>query len=173
MKTFVLAAALALAAPVLPAAAQMMDQPPAPATVAPGYLFRAGEGDVFEITSSQIALQRSQNPALRRYAQMLIDHHSRTTNLALATAKQAGVAPPPPILQAPKRDMISQLLAAPAGDFDRTYLDQQVQSHQEARALHQGYAASGDVPALRRTAAATVPIVQRHLDEVTRMRGSM
>ena len=166
------AAALPFAAPAFAQADPMPNAPPT-TTAAQPFLFMAGESDVFEISSSLVALQRSENPEIRRYASMLIDHHTRTTNVTLAQAKAAGITPPPPILQAPKRDMITQLLAAPAADFDRTYLSQQVPAHEQALALHTTYAQSGDTPQLRTAARGAVPFVTQHLADARRMLGSM
>lgn len=148
--------------------------PPPPAqppvtTAAMPFLFMAGESDVYEISSSQVALQRSQNPEVRRFAAMLIEHHTLTTNQALAAAKAAGLLPPPPALQPDKRDKITRLLAAPAAAFDREYLSQQVPAHEAALALHQTYAQGGDTPQLRAVAQGAVPIVTGHLDEARRL----
>lgn len=157
------AAALALCLTAAPAVAQMPPPMEAAMRQAMPYLFRAGESDVFEITSSQVALMRSRNPAVRQFATMLIDHHTRTTNLALAAAKSAGITPPPPVLDAQKQAMITALLAAAPAEFDRVYLGQQVPAHQAALALHSSYAQNGDAGPLRATAQGAVPIVQSHL----------
>lgn len=181
MKTSILLAAAALPLTVAgPAAAQNpmpapmpMSMPAPTTTVAQPFLMMAAEGDIFEITSSQIAVMRSQNPRVRAYGTMLIQHHTMTTNVALAQAKAAGIAPPPSILQADKRDMITQLLEAPAADFDRVYLQQQVPAHEQALALHTTYARNGDTPQLRTAASGAVPFVTRHLAEARRMLGAM
>ena len=168
------ATALAFAAVSAPVAAQM--PPPSMEEAvrsAQPYLFKAGEGDVFEITSSQIALMRSRNPQVRAFATMLIDHHSRTTNSALAAAKAAGVMPPPPVLTPENRIRIDALYAAPAADFDRTYISQQVPSHQSALALNSGYASGGDMPQLRANAKAAVPIITSHLARARAMQAGM
>lgn len=162
--------ALAAAALATPALAQM----PAPTTTsAQPFLMMAAESDIFEISSSQVAIMKSRNPAVRNYATMLIDHHTTTTNTALAQAEAAGIVPPPSILQAPKRDMITQLLAAAPADFDRVYLTQQVPAHEQALALHTTYARSGDNAQLRNAAQAAVPFVTRHLADARRMLGGM
>lgn len=159
-----------------PAFAQMTTRAPsleAGTRSAVPYLALAGAGDIFEITSSQMAIQRSRNPDVRRFATMLIDHHSRTTNLALAAAKAGGVMADPAVLTPEQRAMIDELLAAPAAGFDLTYLRQQVPAHQQALALHSGYASSGDVDTLRTTARGAVPIVQSHLVQAQRLSGTI
>ena len=133
------------------------------------YLFHAGAGDVFEITSSMILLNKSSNPQVRAYASMLIDHHTRTTNLALANAKGAGIMPPPPELSSMQKSMIGQLHAAAPAGIDRLYLQQQVPAHQQALALQGGYARTGDTPALRQAAQGAVPIVQSHLTQAQQL----
>ena len=58
--------------------------------------------------------------------------------------------------------MIDHLRDAPDDDFDKMYLDQQKLTHQEAIALHRGYAENGDNPQLRSVAAGGLPMVVRH-----------
>lgn len=137
------------------------------------YLFAAGQSDLFEITSALVALQRTQTPAVREFAQTMILQHTKTTNAALAAAKTAGVVPPPPVLDASMRQMVTTLLNVPAAQFDSTYLSQQVPSHQKALEVVTGYARSGDEAILRAAAAITVPIVADHLRMAQALRSRM
>lgn len=156
--------ALASLALTVPASATLPIPPQAAATQqAQPFLFYAGAGDAFEITSSMILLSKSTNPEVRAFASMLIDHHTRTTNLALANAKASGVMAPPPEMSAMQKGMIGALHGAAPAAIDRLYLQQQVPAHQQALFLMSGYARSGDVPTLRQTAQSAVPIVQGHL----------
>lgn len=165
--TLVGCALLAAAALTATPAAATLPTPPMTAAMqqAQPFLFHAGAGDVFEITSSMILLNKSTNPEVRAYASMLIDHHTRTTNLALTNAKAAGVMAPPPEMSASQKGMIGALHAASPAGIDRLYLQQQVPAHQQALSLMNGYARGGDVPALRQTAQGAVPIVQGHLTQ--------
>lgn len=165
-------AAVATAVPLAEPLLAQMTMAPTTTQAAP-FLAMAAEADIFEITSSQVALMKSQNPRVKTYATMLIEHHTMTTNVALRQAKAAGIAPPPAVLQADKRDMITQLLEAAPADFDRVYLTQQVPAHEQALALHTTYARNGDTPQLRAAAVGAVPFVSRHLAEARRMLGAM
>ena len=142
-------------------------------TGANAYIRAAGESDIYEITSSQLAMQRTQNPDIRAYATMLIDHHTGTTNATLEAAKAGRVPPPPTVLGPDKRAMIQQLDGQVATAFDQLYIRQQVTAHEQALALHSNYARSGDVPTLRASAAAAVPIVTRHLEQARAMQAGM
>ena len=135
-------------------------------TDAAGYVANAGASDLYEMQSSQIALQKSQNASVRQFAQMMITDHTQTTQTVMAAAQAAGMTPPPPMLMPMQADMIAQLQSANGADFDRMYLSQQVQAHQMALALHSNYMKHGDTPQLRQAASSAVPIVRMHLDRV-------
>ena len=149
--------------------------PPEPAPVvavdpsnplfAPGYLAMAASSDLFEIQSGQLAQQMSQNAAVRQMGAMLVTDHTNSTNMLVAAAQAAGITPPPPVMLPKHQAMLDQLRAAGSGPaFDVAFRDIQIAAHTEALALHQNYAASGDVPGLRTTAGQIVPVIQGHLN---------
>jgi putative membrane protein len=133
------------------------------------YVRMAAASDLFEIQSSQLATSRAQNPDVRAFAQMLIEHHTATTQQLTAAATAAGT-PPSPALMPMQAEMIEQLQGANGAEFDRVYLRQQVPAHEMALALHSNYAAKGDTPSLRTVAAAAVPIVRQHLERARALR---
>ena len=163
--------ALALGLAATPSLAQTPPPPPPPEakTSAMPYTMAAGQSDLFEINSSQIALQKSQNPAIRKYADMMIKHHTKTTAATMKAAQKAGLTPMPPALDPGATQSINELQTAAAGDFDRVYLAQQVPAHQAALDLHQSYAEGGDQAPLKKTARTAVPIVKQHLAAATKM----
>ncbi|HEX9965354.1 MAG TPA: DUF4142 domain-containing protein [Allosphingosinicella sp.] len=133
------------------------------------YVRMAAASDLFEIQSSQLATARAQSPAVREFAQMLIEHHTATTQQLTAAATAAG-APPSPALMPMQAEMIEQLQGANGAEFDRVYMRQQVPAHEMALALHSNYATNGDTPSLRTVAAAAVPIVRQHLERARALR---
>ena len=118
---------------------------------APGFLAQATSGDLFEIQSSQMALQMSSNPAVRNFANLMIADHMRMSQAMAAAAQSAGIVPPPPAILPEQQAVLSQLSAA-GPNFDVAFRDAQITAHQGALGLMQNYAASGDVPALRMAA---------------------
>jgi predicted outer membrane protein len=79
------------------------------------YVAAAGESDLFEIQSSQIALRKAQNADVRAFAQMMIDHHTQTSADLMAAARQAGLNPPAPSLSQEKSARVGAL-ESDAGD---------------------------------------------------------
>lgn len=155
--------------PVLSPAQSPSDPPPPPPASTGAwmpYLQIAGESDVYEVTASQIALQRAQAPEVRGFAAMMIAHHSETTNATLAASKAADIVPPPAVLGQGTRAQIDALLAAPPAAFDQLYLQQQLAAHEQALAVQSAYAEFGDKQPLRTAAKAAIPIITRHLERV-------
>jgi len=169
------ALALVMAAGAAPVMAQTPPPPPPPEamTQAMPYVMAAGMSDLYEINSSQIAMQKSQNPKIRQFASMLIKDHTKTTAATMKAAKRAGLNPPPPMLDAGTTASITELQNASAADFDRLYIGQQIPAHQAAFSLHSHYANAGDQAALRTTARAAVAPVQHHLDAAQKMQKGM
>lgn len=146
-------------------AAPVAAMDPTSPLMAPGFMAAAGSSDQFEIQSSQIALQLSQNAQVRQFAQTMIDHHSRTTAELTQIAQANGMAPTPPALMPQHQAAMSRLQAAGPGMFDATYRQEQITSHQEALSSTQNYGAQGDNAALRAFATRTTPVIQQHLSQ--------
>ena len=157
MNRFLIAAAVA-AAPLAAVQAQ------APATTAPAYVKMAGASDQYEIQSSRLVLQSTQNAGLREYANMMIAHHTKSTGDVKAAATSAGITVPPPRLDPKGLRDVAALRVVKGTTRDRLYVTQQKAAHQKALALRQGYATSGDTPALKTVAGQIVPVVQQHIE---------
>jgi putative membrane protein len=140
-------------------------------TAAPAFVAMAGSSDMYEIESSRLALARAPSPGVKQFAQMMIDHHTMTTQQVTQAARAAGMNPPPPMLLPPQRAMLDELQPLNDSAFERMYLQQQRMAHRMALALHQNYAANGDTAQLRQTAATAVPIIQRHIDQLQNLPG--
>jgi putative membrane protein len=130
----------------------------------PGFLAQAGSANEFEIESSQLALQASQNAGVRNFANTLIADHTQMGQQVSQAALSAHLQPPPTTLRPAQQAALDQLRASGTGyGFDQAYQQAQIQAHQQAIGLMQNYATGGDVPALRTTAAGAIPVMQRHL----------
>lgn len=139
---------------------------------ADAFVKNAAIGDQYEIRSSEIALRRSKSEQVRDLARRMIDDHVASTHQLLSALRMNetnGVSPPPADPDARREKMLDHLEKAPDGDFDTTYLDQQVMAHKETHDLMTGYADNGDNPQLRSLAQATAPVIARHLKHVERV----
>jgi putative membrane protein len=156
-------AACAPGGPLAGLAPLAMDMTP---EAAPAYVAMAASGDMYEIQSSRLALQRARAASHRSFAQMMIRDHTNTTMQLTAAARSVGLAPPAGMLPL-HAQMLNQL--STSTNFDATYHQQQLTAHQMALNLHANYAARGDRQPLRAVAAAATPAVRMHLDHLRRM----
>ena len=135
----------------------------------PGFVGGAANGDMYEIESSKLALQKATNPQLKQYAQRMIDEHTKTSaDLKAAAGSVEGVVIPTKMDER-RQGMVDNLRQAPANGFDAVYIAQQTASHQENVELHQTYADAGDNPALKALAAKHLPMITQHLQQIRAM----
>jgi len=147
---------------------------PANEAGAPDFVAKAVASDIFEIDSSRAALEKSQSAEVKKFAQEMIDAHSKSGNDLKAAIATAGLAiTPNTTLPQDKADKVAELRDTDAKDFDKAYLNAQVDAHQATLDLMQRYANDGDNAALKAFAAATAPIVQGHYDHAKVLRDAL
>ncbi len=142
---FCLALALAVAGP-----ARAADKPDA-------FVAAAAQANMSEIELSKLALQRSQDPRVRDFAQRMIDNHTKAGNMLAVVAKQEHI-PLPDALDVGHASKIASL-AALTTDFDRAYVDTMVAEHAAAVALFSDFATNGQDLYLKNFAQSTLPAV--------------
>lgn len=126
--------------------------------------------DAFEILEAQAALAQSADPGVRSLAtKMIADHNALDRTLADAAAK-AGLRPPAKGVGAEQAPLLGSLQGLTGAAFDRAYLQHQRLAHQAALVEAQGYAASGDDPAIRALAASAAQTIGAHRAMVEQMR---
>ena len=129
----------------------------------------AAQTDQFEILEATTALAQSQNPRIRTFAQAMIEAHRQTTDQLKQAVAKAGLEQPEPGLSGDQSMFLAALQSQRGGDFDTTYIRQQILAHHAALAVEQGYASSGDDTTIRQAAVSTIPVVAAHLQMAERM----
>ncbi|MDX7951111.1 DUF4142 domain-containing protein [Lichenihabitans sp. Uapishka_5] len=149
--------------------ASPMPRPSSPLVQA--FVQNAGIGNQFEMTTSQMALERSQDPAVRHFAQtMLNDHHKAELALDRAAAP-TGVATHFMFDKA-HQAKLDELDALSGQGFDDAFWVLQRAAHAEAVAGIGDYAMSGSDPALVVWARQTLPVVLGHQRMIADMTGT-
>lgn len=144
---------------------------PANEAAAPDFVAKVAASDMFEIESSKLALQKATNAEVKTFAQQMIDAHTATTaDLKKAIADSGQAITPPATLPSDLQDELTEMNGKTGADFDKDYMDEQVDAHQNALNLLQRYAEDGDVAQIKTFAAATAPKVQMHYDTAKALR---
>lgn len=75
---------------------------------------------------------------------------------------------------AQKAQVLQQLAGTqPGPQYDATFVAASLQGHQEAFAIHGSYAETGEDPALRGIARGALPLIRRHIAQLSRMQDAM
>jgi putative membrane protein len=131
----------------------------------------ATSSNLLEIESSKLAMERSQDREVRRFAGQMIRDHNQAGKRMAAVVRRAGLPEAPMTLSARHQAMLDKLTAAGPEAFDAAYATLQAQAHEEAIALFSSYAQSGDNPRLVDFARKTLPTLQMHARHVERLTG--
>ncbi|WP_353189259.1 DUF4142 domain-containing protein [Pandoraea pnomenusa] len=127
------------------------------------FVDKAQKAGKTEVQASQLALQHSNHPAVKRFAQQMVTDHSKANEALRQLAAKKGVSVPndaavDPDVEALKRkkgrelDVAYMALAGP-------------DAHEQALALFQAEAEKGQDPDLRAFARETLPTLRHHLSE--------
>lgn len=129
-----------------------------------GFVTAAATSDMYEVTAGKIAVQRAQSPAVKEFAQQMIDAHTETTAKlkSIIAANSINVTPPAHV-DSRRQGMLDDLRGATSQDFDHRYVAQQIAAHKEADTLMRGYAKSGDNQSIKDFASTTDKAVKMHL----------
>jgi putative membrane protein len=132
------------------------------------YAEGAAMGDMFEIESSRVALDRSKSNDVKQFAQEMIDAHTKTSDELRSTLVRIGlIIELPSMLDTLHQGLLDELKGANAQDFDTRYIAQQKNAHNEALMLHKSYASNGDMVDLKALVSATVPKIEKHIEMIT------
>ncbi|BAK82759.1 DUF4142 domain-containing protein [Komagataeibacter medellinensis] len=119
--------------------------------------------DMFEIQSSELALQ-NHDPALTAFATQMIEDHKKTS-AALKDQLRSGTVQlaPPTALDESHQDMLDKLKTLHGRDFALQYRSDQIEVHQDAVSLFRRYGEGGENAGLKTWASNTVPTLESHL----------
>ena len=161
MRTAIIAGVVSLAALASPAFAQ--DAPSAP-----DFAMKASVGNTFEVTESKLALKQSSSPKVKAFARKMISDHGMAEKKLAVAAKGSGTKVEM-MLDDPHQAMVTALQSKTGSDFDKAYLADQIQAHQETAALLTAYKDGGTDAKLKGWATKTLPTVDMHLKLVEAM----
>lgn len=137
------------------------------------YVNKAAMSDMYEIEAGKMAADKGQSPQTRQFGQMMVNDHTKSSQDMKAALDRAPAASPAPArLDAPHQAMLDRLESAEGEAFDREYMTQQMNAHRTALALHEGYANTGDAPALKAFAQKVLPVIRQHHDRLNELSGT-
>lgn len=139
------------------------------------FVKNAAIGSQFEILSSRMALEKSQNPTVKQFAQKMIEDHTKADSQLKTTlpSSSAGLASMPSTLDSKHQQVLDRLKAVSGSTFDQEYLKAQMDAHQHAVTIFQDYATNGDDPVLKNFSTQTLPVLKQHQEHVTQLNATL
>ncbi len=148
---------------LLPAHAQQAPAKPSAVAADKDFVKEAAQAGMAEVQAAKLALKKSQDDAVRKFAQRMVDDHTKANDKleALAHSKNLPVPRQASKEQQKKIDSLGKV----AGDtFDQRYQDFfGVPAHEKAVNLFEREAKSGADSDVRQFAQQTLPTLREHL----------
>jgi putative membrane protein len=134
----------------------------APST--PDFVQKAAMSGMYEVEAGKVAAEKGQSDAVKEFGQHMVEAHSQTAQKLKGIVQAENIKVDLPTeLDSTHKQLIDELNAASAADFDKTYRKQQVKAHKQAVDLFDSYSKKGDNAAVKQFAAKTLPVIEEHL----------
>ena len=128
------------------------------------FMENAIQGSHAEILGSQLALEKTEDPDVRAFAQAMIDDHGAMLKEAETLARDKGMTPPtgPSIMQSTE---VTALKALSGGAFDAMYVNRiGVASHESTVKMFEEASREAQDPDVKALAEKTLPKLREHLE---------
>jgi putative membrane protein len=136
------------------------------------FVHEATIGGMAEVELGKLAEQKGHNDAVKDFARRMVEDHTKANDRLMSLAKQDGVVLPD-VLDREHRTMRTELEKSSGAEFDRAYIQGQVQDHQKAAQLLEWEIGSGQDTQLKSFAAETLPVVLQHLQMARNLQAQM
>jgi len=151
----------------------LSDVAPNQAVTSSSFAILAATSDLFEIATGTLAMEKAQTAETREFAKMMVDDHTNSLrDLTAAVERSDEEIVLPTRLNAQQQGLLDSLTQANTADFDRVYMNQQVDGHQTALKLHQEYQAASDDRDLLAFSQKVLPVIQAHYDRLEKARAA-
>ncbi len=132
------------------------------------FLHEAAQGNNFEIKAAQLAIQKSSSADVKKFAQEMIDGHTKLGNEMKPIASEAGVVPPTGLSRKDKA-VYEKLQGLSGDDFDKAYIQEMVKDHSMDLKAFQTEASNGQLASEKNAASQGTSVVQTHLQHVQQL----
>jgi putative membrane protein len=133
------------------------------------FVQKAAIAGMTEIEASKVALQKSSDANVKKFAQHMIDDHTKAGEALKSAATQEGLSVPRD-MDAEHEKLVDRLNGLSGAQFDAAYKSQMLEDHQKAVALFQTQAKEMQSP-VDKFAADTLPTLQSHLKMAQELNG--
>jgi putative membrane protein len=124
--------------------------------------------------SGALAVRKGRNADVKAFGRLMMGEHHALRVQGQQLARKLGVTPQAPAdWDLPKQhdDQVKDLEGKSGADFDKTYIDDEVDVHQKVMDLTNRALASAQNPELKDLIQKAQPVIQKHLDRAKQIQG--
>ncbi|MFB9861733.1 DUF4142 domain-containing protein [Rufibacter immobilis] len=125
------------------------------------FMMTAASSNMLEIQAGKLAAQKATNADVKKFAQMMVDHHTKANQEMMTLASQMKVTLPKTLMP-PHQAMMDKLNSKTGKDFDEEYMDAMETAHDMDIAMFQMKSNNAETPAVKAMATKTLPMLQSH-----------
>jgi putative membrane protein len=128
------------------------------------------QANMAEVEAGKLASQKAQNPEVKKFAEHMVDDHSKQLDelKQMAQSKEVKLPAQP---KAKHQSAMKKLQGMSGEEFDRAYMSQMVKDHGEALQLAQKTAKQAKDGELKSVAQKAAPEIRQHLDMARKLSG--
>lgn len=125
------------------------------------FMVKAASGGMMEVELGRMALQKATDPNVKKFAQKMVDDHTKANEeLKALAAKKNITLPTTPGDEA--QEHINDLAKYSGAEFDKEYLELMHKDHQEDLDLFKEAAEDAEDADVKAYAAKTLPVLRTH-----------
>lgn len=132
------------------------------------FAVEAADAGLLEVQLGTVALTKATTPEVKKFAQMMVDDHTKANNELKALAQQKNITLPTTMGNEHQRKY-DNLNEKTGLDFDKEYMDQMVKDHKEAIDEFEDEAEDGNDPEIKAWASSKISALRSHLQEAERI----
>jgi putative membrane protein len=136
------------------------------------FLRMAENDNIKERNMGRIALQKSGNPEVREYAQMLVDDHTKALKQLVDLMEAKGMRQPENLPEV-KHEALTRLNGLSGAEFDREFVRLMIEDHEKAVAAFRSEQHSARDGAVRDYASRVLPVLEKHLNKARELRAAV
>jgi putative membrane protein len=127
------------------------------------FVKKASACGLAEVNLSELALRLARDPAVKQFAQQMVNDHMRAVRELTAMANQRSIALPKEMNEKHK-EIFDKLKTLSGEKFDREYMEAMVKDHEEVVKLFENASKDGKNEAVKEWAGKLTPIMKKHLE---------
>ena len=125
------------------------------------FMMTAASSNMLEIEAGKMAAEKATNPEVKKFAKMMVDHHTKATQEMKPLASQMGVTMPKTLMPMHK-SMLDKLSGKSGTEFDEAYMDLMETAHKMDIAMFEAKSKNATSPSLKALTTKTLPMLRSH-----------